>query len=189
MSSRARQVARVMQQAAQLDREWQGKVPQTAEDKARYTPWMPFSRPALIELLAEALAWYDPGENEDVKFLGIGCGPGSELLIARGIFGLDAHGIDRVPEYVAAACSLGLRAILADALSYTGYGRYRVIWFNRVARDVSTQLAIEHAVWSGTAPGAVVICANLEQPPPQTWFPVLEDWELRRGIWAKPATG
>lgn len=185
MTTRASVVASAIHRAAQLDREWQGKLTQTPGDRARYTLYMPFNKGEFAGLLAEAVAGYEPGEDEDIRFLAIGCGPGSELLIARDVFGLDAVGFDRIAEYTAAARSLGLRADDADAEHYTAYGRFQVIWFNRVARDAKIQKRIEARVWRDTAPGTVVICANLEAPPPG-WFPVLDDWEARRGIFMKP---
>lgn len=187
-AGRSVQLARVIARGVQLDAEWQGKTQQSAADKARYTPFMPFNMFAYLALLGEAVAWFadDRPGRRDITFLDIGCGPGSKLLVTRDIYGLDAHGVDRDPEYVAAARSLGLSAEVADAARWTGYGRPDLIWFNRVLRDAAEQNALENRVWSQMAPGAVVMCANLEQPPPQAWFPVLDDWELRRGIWVKP---
>jgi hypothetical protein len=85
------------------------------EDNRAYTPWMPFNTPAFISLLAEALAEADVTSRtrRDLVFLDIGCGPGPKMLVARDLFGLDAHGFDRREEYVRAACSLGLDAKVA----------------------------------------------------------------------------
>jgi hypothetical protein len=185
VTTRASLVAATMSRASQLAREWQHKVTQSTTERMLYTPWMPFNIGEFTGLLAQAIEGYEPGQSEDVSFLDIGCGPGPELLIARDVFGLDARGFDRVAEYVAAACSLGLTAKVADAEFYDGYGRARIIWFNRVARDADLQRRIEARVWHGISQGAVAICANLEAPPPN-WFPVLDDWEARRGIYMKP---
>lgn len=188
MASRALAVAAAMDRALALDVQWQRKVPETDR---RYTPFMPFSKPALVALIAEALPAVTP-VNGDIRFLAIGCGPGSDLIIARDIFGMDALGFDRVPEYVAATRSLGLKADDADAEHYRGYRWPQLTWFNRVARDPEIQERIEARVWHDTAPGTVVIGANLEAPPPgQAFRVVLDDWEIRRGIWLKagPAAG
>ena len=186
MASRALAVAAAMDRALALDVQWQRKVPETDR---RYTPFMPFSKPALVALVAEALPAVTPACG-DIRFLAIGCGPGSDLIIARDVFGMDATGFDRVPEYTAAARSLGLKADDADAEHYHGYGAFQLTWFNRVARDAAIEQRIEARVWHGTAPGGVVIGANLEAPPPG-WDVVLDDWEIRRGIWLKrePAAG
>lgn len=178
-SSRAARIAGSMRLAGQLARDWQRRIP---EDDRRYAPWMPFPLPAFIALLAEALP-----EADGDYFLEAGCGPGPGMLLARDIFGLDAHGFDRVREYVIAARTLGLNADVADAAEYAGYGKARLIWFNRVARDPVLQARIEAKVWRDAAPGAVVMCAHLESPPPETgWAVILDDWgDLRRGIWRK----
>jgi len=183
VSTRAGTVAATLRRAAQLDQQWMRKVPETDR---RYTPWMPFSIPAFIALLAEALP-EAPEIRGDLRFLDIGCGPGSKMLIARDLFGLDVTGFDRVPEYVIAARSVALDAYIADAEDWPSYGNASVTWFNRVARDPEIQARIEAAVWRGAASGAVVIGANLEGPPPRSWLPVLDDWaDARRGIWANP---
>lgn len=187
MRTRASAVASALRRAAQLDREWQGKIAQGEEERRLWTPWMPFNLGEFTGLLAEAVAGYEPGEDEDITFLEIGCGPGPKMLVARDVFGLDATGFDRVREYVIAARTLGLEADIGDALTWPGYGRAGIIWFNRVARDPQLQARIEARVWHGTAQGAVVMCANLEAPPPSSWFPVVDDWEARRGAWMKPS--
>ncbi len=175
-----------MRRAAQLDREWQGKIPQDKDERRLHTPWMPFNLGEFTGLLAETVAGYEPGLDEDIRFLEIGCGPGPKLLVARDVFGLDAVGFDRVPGYVTAARSLGLTAYVSDAFTWPYYDRAGIIWFNRVARDPDLQARIEAKVWHDTSQGAVVMCANLEAPPPSSWFPVVDDWEARRGAWMKP---
>ncbi len=165
-------------QAGKLEREWQRKVPET--DRSR-TPWMPFPIPAFIALLAEALP-----EADGSKFLGIGAGIGTKELLAREIFGLEVLGIEVEKEYVAQAEALGVPVRVIDAAYYTGYGNYDILWFNRVFRDPDLQLSLEKIIWDGMAPGAVVICANLESfPPDGSFWPVLDDLEVRRGIFYK----
>lgn len=184
MSTRAGAVAATMRRAMDLDRQWQRKVP---EDDRRYTPWMPFSTPAFVALLAEAVPEALP-VGGDIRFLDIGCGPGPKMLIARDLFGMDVRGFDRVRDYVIAARTLGLPADTGDAETWASYGAASVVWFNRVARDAVIQARIEERVWHGMTAGALAICANLESPPPG-WVPVLDDWaDGRRGIWAKPGT-
>lgn len=181
--SRAATIARTLARAEQLDREWQGKIAQTAAEKPLYTPWMPFQLYEFIPLLAEAQKELPDPQD----YFEIGCGPGPKMLVARDLFGLDSRGIDREQEYVAAACSLGLSAAVADAETWTGYGRADITWFNRVARPGDLEARIEAAVWRGIKPGGVVMCANLESPP-GGWEPVLDDWaDRRRGIWRKPS--
>ncbi len=168
----------MIRQATQLERDWLGRV---AETDRRYTPWMPFSLPQYVALLAEALP-EAPGD----RFLEIGSGPGSKMLIARELFGLEVHGIEFNPEYAREAVSLGLHVMTGDAADFGDYHRYDLIWFHRPFRDPDSQAALEKRVWDDMAPGAVVITANLEGPPPPDRFHIiLDDQEIRRGIYMK----
>ena len=119
----------VCKTVAKLDKEWQrGDV---GHDDARYTPWMPNpSWPDYVALLAEAMP-----DVEGPRFLEVGCGIGTRMLIAREMFGLDVSGIERVPEYVAQAKELGLSVECTDALGWEGYGTFDVVWLNRPFRD------------------------------------------------------
>lgn len=184
MAGRAEHIASIMRICRNLDRDWQKRS--ANPDEERYTPWMPFELSEFIRMLAEAL----PEALDDTlagdKFLDIGCGPGSKMLAAREIFGLDVHGIEISAEMAAAARTMGLDVDTADALAFAGYGDYGIIWFNRPFRDPVQQAELEAVVWEQMAPGAVVMCANLEDRPPSSWFIILDDWEARRGIWFKP---
>lgn len=167
-----------MKLTARLEREWAGKIPDT--DKSR-CPWMPFPMHAFISLLDEAFA-VAPGN----RMLEIGPGPGGKMLRARDQYGLDVTGIEIVPEYAAEAGRHGLDVRLGDAADFEDYGSYDLIWFYRPFRDPDLQANLEKLVWDQMAPGAVVICAGLEtQPPDPPFWPELDDWEMRRGIYRK----
>jgi len=174
-----RKLARTLREIALLDHAW--RADPAGHDDIKSTPWMPFEIHAFIALVAEALP-----ELQGGKFLEVGCGIGTRMKVARDFFGLDVHGFDRVPEYVQQAKNLDLDAWEADALEYEGYGDYNVLWFNRPFRDQALQAQLEERVWGRMRSGAVVICANLNEKPPPEWFIVLDDWEVRRGIWQKP---
>jgi len=170
-------IRRAMTTAARLERHWLNREPGTG---SRYLPWMPFSIPAYIELVAEALP-----EAPGNRFLDVGCGIGTKMLLAREIFGLDVAGIEASPVYAEQAKTLGLDVLVIDAADFGGYDGYDLIWFYRPVRDPDLQAALEKAVWDQVAPGAVVIGANLEAPPAD-WHIILDDWERKRGIWMKP---
>lgn len=178
--SKPGEIAAVITMARELDRDWLTN-PAGRDDPARYTPWMPFPLFDYIALLAEAMPVL-----EGSRLLELGCGIGSRMLVAQELFGLDVSGFDRVDEYVAQAVKLNLNVWADDALTFTGYGHYDVLWFNRPFLDPVPQRELEAKVWEAMAPGAVVIAANLEAPPPRAWMTVLDDWEVRRGIWWKP---
>lgn len=180
--SRAAEIRRTLQQVSELDRQWMGKVPGAGD--ARHTPWMPFPVPEFITLLAAAVT-----EADGDAFLEIGAGIGTKMLVAKTLFGLGVAGVERVPEYVAQAAEMGITVLEADILDFADYAPFDIIWFNRAFRDASAQTQLEHQVWDGVRPGAVVMCANLENKPPSNWFIVDDEWgDLRRGVWQKPLT-
>jgi hypothetical protein len=163
-----------------IDLLW-GKNPAGRDDQ-KFLPWMPFSWPEFISMTAEALP-----ELSGRKYLEVGCGPGSRMLLAREIFGLEVSGFDRVSEYTEFAGELLQTPVTCeDALEYKDYGSFDLLWFNRPIRDQDLQGKLEAKVWDEMAPGAVVACAHLDSRPPQHWYPVLDDWEIKRGVWQKP---
>lgn len=180
MSIKTDEVRSAINTAKQMDLEWL-RQREAGRDDPKFLPWMPFSWPEFISLVAEALP-----EIPGTRFLDVGCGPGSRMLLARDIFGLDVQGFDRVPEYVNAATLAGFSVTCEDALEYKSYGDFDFIWMNRPIRDKDLQGRLEAKVWDEMSPGAVIGCANLDDRPPQHWYPVYDDWEIRRGVWAKP---
>jgi trans-aconitate methyltransferase len=175
-----RKIRDAINKAKTQDLEWMRRQ-DAGRDDPKFLPWMPFSWPEFISLLAEALPEM-PGD----RFLDVGCGPGTRMLLARDIFGLDVKGFDRVPAYVAAARENELFTTLEDALEYKSYGEFDFIWMNRPIRDQELQGRLEAKVWDEMSPGAVIGCANLDNRPPQHWYPVYDDWEIKRGVWQKP---
>lgn len=149
---------------------------------AEYLPWMPFQIPEFLALLAEAIP-AAPG----YRFLEVGAGVGTKMLLARELFGLDVTGIEISPALAVKAASLsGAEIECGDALDYNWYDEADLIWFYRPCRDPDTQAALEKTVWDGMAPGAVVICASYEaRPPAGRFFPILEDMDRPVGIWQK----
>jgi len=171
-------------QAQAASSAWQGKITQPEDEKAWITPWMPFNLFDFGTMLLEACPWAD-----GPRLLEIGCGPGSCLMLARAL-GWDARGIEINDEMTAAARSAGLDVIACDALEFGGYGDCDAVWFNRVFRNRGAQERLEAKLWREMAPGAVILCANLQHPPPPEWIIVSDMWDdLRRGVWCKPPAG
>jgi trans-aconitate methyltransferase len=150
------------------------------DDLAVYLPWMPFSWPAFISLLAEALP-----ETYGNRFLDVGCGLGTKMMLAEELFGLDVHGIERSPELAKAAREHWLTVDEADALTWDGYGDIDIIFLNRPFSDQALEAQLEDRVWQEMKPGAVVIGVNLVNPPPSSWYLILDDSEVRRWIMQK----
>lgn len=180
MSQAQQMIRAAISTAITLDSEWR-KSPAGRDNPVLYTPYMPFSWPDFIALVAEALP-ETPGD----RFLEIGCGCGSKMLLADAVFGLNTQGIERVPEYVKAAREHGLIVTEADALAWDGYGDFDLVYFNRAFADQRMQQQLEEHVWESMKPGAVVIAVNLLSPPPSSWYLVLDDREVRRWICQKP---
>jgi trans-aconitate methyltransferase len=181
VSSRTSQIRNMIGTTIGLDREWMGRTAIGRDDPARYLPWMPFSWPDFIALVSEALP-----ETTGDKFLDIGAGVGTKMMLAEEIFGLDVQGIERVSEYVKEARSRGLTIIEADALGWDGYGDFDIIFFNRPFFNQEMQAELEKQVWTDMKPGAVVVGVNLLVPPPAPWYLILDDSEVRRWVMQKP---
>lgn len=179
-NDKARKLGGILQEVQLLDSAWM-RDPVGHDDEQHFTPWMPFPLFDFIALVAEALP-----ELQGPQFLEIGCGIGTRMKVAKEFFGLHVQGFDRVPAYVEQAVKLALDTEEADALEYDGYGKFDLIWFNRPFNDQKLQVQLEEKVWADMRPGAVVIAANLLNQPPSNWWLVLDDWEVRRGIWQKP---
>ena len=142
---------------------------------------MPYQIPEFLALLAEA-----DREAAGNRFLEVGAGTGTKMLLAREIFGLDVAGIEISGEYAAQAAAIGLPVVVCDAADYAGYGDADLIWLYRPCRDPDAEAALEKVIWDQMIPGAVVFGAALETlPPGGSFWPVLEDLDARRGIWRK----
>jgi hypothetical protein len=175
--TRFQELSKAIEQAQLLTR----NAPQVAADPSN-TPWMPFNLFDFAALLFEAV----PLIPDDATLLEVGCGPGPNLVLARAL-GLDAYGIEVSAELAAPGIDAGLTIEVADALAYDGYRKPAAVWLNRPVRDRGREAALEQKIWREMAGGAVAICANLENRPPESWFIINDSWEsLRRGAWVKP---
>lgn len=168
----------VLQDVVRIERSWQAAHPPS---DPRHIPYIPFPLFDFISMLAEALV-----EARGGRYLEIGAGPGSKMMIAAGLFGLDARGFDICEPMTDYARSIGLNVEQADAMDYSHYHEADIVWFNRVFQNPMTQVELENKVWTQLNPGTVVVCANLEQRPPSSWPIILDDMEIRRGSWQKP---
>jgi hypothetical protein len=177
--SRLSQLAAAIEHAQRLERD----VPVPSVAAPGNTPWMPFNLFDFAALLFEAI----PLIPDAGTFLDVGAGPGSKMLIARDVFGLDVHGIEVLPALAEVAAAEWLQVEVADAGTWRGYEKYSCVWLNRPVRDPVAELLLEARIRAEMAPGAVLLCANLEHRPPQDWIIVNDSWDdLRRGAWIKP---
>jgi SAM-dependent methyltransferase len=181
-TDRFRQVSQAIEQAQRLESAASHDMSQRMTDPAaRNTPWMPFNLFDFAALLFEAI----PLIPDEGRFLDVGAGPGSKMLIARDVLGLEAHGIEILDPLAALARDAGLSVQTADADDWAGYEKFDCVWLNRPLRDREAERFLEERVWREMAPGAVLICANTETRP--HGIIVNDSWDdLRRGAWVKP---
>lgn len=170
------QIRDAMTLAAKLDREWM-RTDIGHDDTSRYVPWIPFPIYDFVALVAEALP-----ETTGDRFLDIGAGVGSKVLLADTIFNLDARGIERVPEYAAEANRYGIPVRTADAMDYQNYDVFDLLFINRPFADPAEEAKLEMHVLDAMKPGAVLIGVNLAAPLPAHWYPILDDGEIRRWV-------
>jgi hypothetical protein len=173
-------------QAQQLEsaasHDMQGRITDPA---GRNTPWMPFNLFDFAALLLEAV----PLIPDTARFLDVGAGPGGKMIVARDVCGLDVAGFDVLDELAAIGRGAGVPVQTADAGDWDGYGKADCVWLNRPLRDREAERFLEDRIWREMAPGAVILCANTETRPPQSWIIINDSWEdLRRGAWVKPYT-
>lgn len=182
LTSRFQQIALSIEQAQQLSRTAAQLAVQAGPLN---TPWMPFNLFDFAALLFEAV----PLIPDTGRLLVVGAGPGPEMIIARDVFGMDVAGIEILDELALLGRDAGLPIQTADAGEWDGYAKFDAIWLNRPRRDRELEAALEARIWREMAEGAVAICANLENRPPENWFIVNDSWDnLRRGAWVKPHT-
>jgi hypothetical protein len=178
--TRFAQVTQAIGQAQLLSRAASELAVPAAPDN---TPWMPFNLFDFSALLFEAI----PMIPDAGRFLVVGAGPGPEMLIARDVYGLDVYGIEILDELAAMGRAAGLDVATADADDWAGYEKYDCVWLNRPVRDAGTETFLEDRIWREMSPGSVIICANTQTRPPQSWIIVTDMWDdLRRGSWIKP---
>jgi SAM-dependent methyltransferase len=182
-AARLRQVTAAIEQAQRLESAANHDMSQRMLDPAaQNTPWMPFNLFDFAALLLESVTLI-PDEG---RFLDVGAGPGSKMLLARDVFGLDVHGIEILDPLAALARDAGLSVQTADADDWAGFEKFDCVWLNRPLRDREAERFLEERIYREMASGAVLICANLEAPP-KGWWIINDSWDdLRRGAWAKP---
>lgn len=112
------------------------------------------------------------------------------MVLARDVLGMDVTGIEVRDELAAVGRAIGLSVQTADADDWAGYEKHDCIWLNRPLRDPDAERFLEDRIWREMAPGTVVLVANTETRPPQSWIIINDSWDdLRRGAWVKPLTG
>jgi SAM-dependent methyltransferase len=156
----------------------------TGGDATVHTSFMPHQPADFLAIMSDCVASAQGG-----KFLDVGCGPGTKMLLAQEIFGLDVHGIELNPEMAAKANEqFPDRVITGDALNGDGlYTVQDIIWLYRPFKDGTKEDELERLIMHRMKPGAILVGGAWEMSDkPKGWHTVVDDWEIGRGAWKKP---
>ena len=151
-----------LDEITQLEQDWTGRV--AVSEPETYFDWQPASVDLFSQLLGACLPHVPVGMP---GFLDVGCGIGTKCLLAAQA-GLTAHGIDRVPEYLAEAVALGVSAEQVLAGDYTGYGGYGLVYVNHplaCGPGCDDEAALEHGIHQAMASGSVLAGMNYDLAP------------------------
>lgn len=98
-----------------------------------------------------------------IRFLDVGCGGGTKVLLASEFFGR-TDGLEFDPKYVAAAQTLmatisgdNCDIFQGDALCFEDYAAYDVIYFYQPIRNPKLLIELEQRICSESRPGTVII--------------------------------
>lgn len=168
----------------EIEKQWRTEPASSPQDPD-YVRWMPYELSRFVMFLTDAVAVATRGSAYlGHYFLDVGAGPGTKVLLARELFGLEAAGIEIVPEYVAAAHALGAHVLQCDARTYEGYHTHDIVYLNRPVQDP----AFERRVMGLMRPGSVLITVNgMTRPPHTEWEPVSEEYDVPDGLIRPPA--
>ena len=115
--------------------------------------FVPFPCGAFVDILVEAFLIL--GQDRSKKFLDVGCGAGSKVILSCSLF--DGYGIDYNPSYVEKAKLLGLNRVgLADALNFDKYDVFDVIYYYRPIHNIEKYHEFEQKVHKEMRPGVLV---------------------------------
>jgi len=95
------------------------------------------------------------GQTTGKKFLEVGCGIGTKILLANAFF--DAHGIEIEDRNIALARILGAEtASKGDCLTYEGYGDFDFLYFFRPIIEPQKEAEFERRIHDQMKSGAVI---------------------------------
>lgn len=160
-----------------LEEQWAAHEP---SDDERFLPFLPYDLNRFRDYLERTLALFTPK-----RFVDIGCGIGTKLLLVQRERGIPVFGIDRVPRYVAEARSLGVHAEVADAFEWDGYQAGDLVYMYRPCEHWDDQLSLERVIRERLKRGSVLWLIHGEERLSE-WHELWSDWIDRNGAWSKP---
>lgn len=115
--------------------------------------FVPFPCSAFVDLLIEG--FYFLNRDSSKKFLDVGCGLGTKVILACSLF--DAYGIDYDQKHVEKAKTLGLNRVgQVDALAFDKYNLFDFIFYFRPIFDKIKYKELEEKIYNDLKPGAIV---------------------------------
>jgi hypothetical protein len=148
-----------LDEIAALEQQWVGRVQVSARD--RYFDWQPAPVGMFNSLLEECLP-YVPLHN--LTFLDAGGGIGTKCLLAQR-YGLIAHNIDRVSEYISEACRLGVDSELSLIEDYVAISEYGIVYVNHPLVPDFEEVVIERDIHDRMGFGSVLMSINYDVAP------------------------
>ncbi len=137
---------------------------ENAGDSHAFIPLKPDQFISLLHFAWRLLATLNRLDN--ARFLDVGCGAGAKLFIARQFFPI-IHGIELEETYVERSqffFSEGAGDIQierADALEYSMYGDFDVVYYYIPLRNHELQRRLEAKIWSDVRPGTIVLAPRI----------------------------
>ena len=170
--------------------------------------WMPFPLGQFVTLLTEAIMVAPPSTGHPialeetygaVRFLDVGCGPGTKVRLAEALFDVKGYGIDIVPRFVHEAQAHGVKAMVKDAFELPaegapatttslGYSDFQIVYVNRPS---ALQDELEGLIMERMATDAVLIGVNWHNDPGHKgWLLQYQEFGGSGspvcGVWIKP---
>lgn len=124
----------------------------------RFT-FVPFPCGFFVDTLLDAFFFF--GRDRSKKFLDVGCGIGTKVILASTIF--DAYGIEYDEKYVSLAHALNINRVgKADALTFDRYDEFDFIYYYRPIHDTDKYRALESKIHREMKSGALIAPMHTE---------------------------
>lgn len=121
--------------------------------------FVPFPCGFFVDLLLDI--FFLLGQDRSKKFLDVGCGLGSKVMLASVLF--DAYGIEYDERQVSIANNLNIKRVgKADGMTFDKYDEFDVIYYFRPIHDKEQYKLFETNIHQKMKPGALVVPMHTE---------------------------
>jgi SAM-dependent methyltransferase len=127
-------------------------LPSEPEDGDKHD-WIPFPCGSFVDMCLDA--FFALGQDRNKKFLDIGCGIGTKVMLADVLF--DSYGFDINKDYTRLARQIGCKNVwYQDAMTFEGYGEYDLLYFYRPFKDNVLEDRLETNVYQQMKEGSFI---------------------------------